>query len=136
MAGEKAGKNLLLEVADGSGTFTEVGGLRSKSLTINNELIDSTNHGSNEWREILDGAGIRMMTFSGSGIFNNDANLAQMRDACINGSLLTMRIRQDSAPTATYQGTFKCTSFEVAGEYNAEQTYNLTFESSGQVTVS
>lgn len=136
MAG-KAGKNLLLKVEDSGspGTYTTIGGLRSKTMTLNNEAIDATNHGSNEYREILDTAGIRSMSVSGSGIFTSDANLAQIRADVIAGTLRNFQI-VDTDAGDTFTAAFKIVSLERAGEYNAEQTYSISLESSGTITVS
>lgn len=136
MAG-KAGKHLLLKVdtAGSPGTYTTIGGLRSKSMTINNEAIDATEHGSNEWRELLDGAGIRSMSLSGSGIFTTNANLSQMRADAIAGTLRNFQLVDDDNGD-TFTGKFKITSMERGGEYNGEQTWSVSLESSGEIVVS
>lgn len=136
MAGEKGGKDLLLKVDTGGGSFSTLGGLRSKSMSMNNEAIDVTNHGSNQKREILDGAGIFSMSVSGSGIHNGDAStLNLVDDNCVSGTLTDFQI-VDSDSGRTYEATFKITTFERTGEYNGEQTYSVSLESSGSVTVS
>ncbi len=136
MAGEKGGKDFLLKVEDSGnpGTFDIIGGLRSKSLTINNEAIDVTNHGSNQFRELLDGCGIRSMSISGSGIFNTSTTLSQIRTDVINGTLRNFQIVDDVGGDV-FEGLYKITSFERAGEYNGEQTWSVSLESSGEVTV-
>ena len=48
-------------------------------------------------------------------------------------SLDSYRIEFDNADVI--EGSFQLTSFEVAGDYNGEQTYNLSLESSGALTV-
>lgn len=133
MAG-KAGKNLLLKVESPTvaGTFITLGGLRSKSISINNEEIDGTNHGSNEWKESLDEAGIRSMSISGSGIFDNSTVLKQAIKDVIAGKHRKYQII-DTDTDMKFEGTFKITSCEFAGEYNAEQTYSLSLNSSGAV---
>lgn len=137
MAGEKGGKDFLLkiETAASPGTYTVLGGLRSKSMTINNDAIDSTNHGSNQWKEILDGAGIRSMSLSGSGIFNTSTTLSQALADMLAGTLRNFQI-VDDAGGDTFTGLFKITSLERAGEYNGEQTWSLSMESSGEIVVS
>jgi predicted secreted protein len=34
----------------------------------------------------------------------------------------------------TIDGSFKITSYERSGEFNGEETYSITLESSGQIT--
>jgi TP901-1 family phage major tail protein len=133
----KGGKDLLLKVNTTGSTYVTVGGLRSKSMTINNETIDVTNHGSNQYREILDGAGIRSLTVSGSGVHTGDAaTLNKIDDNCLSGTLTNFQIVDADGSGRTYQASFKITSFARAGEYNAEQTFEISLESSGSVTVS
>lgn len=136
MAGEKAGKDWLLKIEDSGtpGQFTTFGGLRSNSLTINNEAIDVTNKGSNQWRTLLDGAGIRSMSISGSGVFTNSQTLSQARQDCINGTLRKFQMIDDDSGD-TFEGFYKITSMERGGEYNGEMTWSLSLESSGEITV-
>lgn len=137
MSGEKGGKDFLLKVdTTGSGSYSTIGGLQSASMSINNEAIEVTNHGSNQYREILDGAGIRSISLSGSGIHNGDnSTLNTIDDNCLSGTLTNFQIVDDDSGR-TYQGAFKIVTFERAGEYNAAQTFSITLESSGSLTVS
>ena len=128
----QAGKDFLLQSDDGAGNYTTLGGLRASSMSLNNEAIDVTNQGSSQWKELLDGAGIRHMALSGSGVFTNAANEQLARTRCLNGTLANYRI---SDGINTFTAKFKITKLERAGDYKGEQNYSLSFESSGAVTV-
>jgi TP901-1 family phage major tail protein len=53
-----------------NGAPTTLTGLRTKSIKVNNELVDITNSDSpNRWRELLAGVGMRSMSISGQGVF-------------------------------------------------------------------
>jgi TP901-1 family phage major tail protein len=133
----KAGKNFLLKVEEvaGGGSYATVGGLRSTSFTKSAEAIDATNHGSNQNKEILDGAGIKSMAISGSGIFTTDASLDVVEDA-FDAQTLTRFQVVDADTGKTYTGLFKITSFERGGDYNNEMSYSISLESSGAITIS
>jgi len=133
----KGGKDLLLqfETVKDSGTYETLGGLRSKSGSLSSESIDVTNHGSNEWREILDGAGIRSLDVSGSGVYTNSATLTAVEAAFFANEMRRFRIH-DVSQSVTYTAIFKITSVERTGDYNNEQTYSLSLESSGPVAKS
>lgn len=133
-----AGKDLLLKVEDthGAGTYTTVGGLRSKNFSWSAEAIDATNHGSNQNKELLDGAGIMAMSISGSGIFTDSATLTRIITAFQSQTLTRFQIVDATSGGQTYTALFKITSLERAAEYNAEQTWSISLESSGSVTVS
>lgn len=130
------GKNLLLklESTDTPGTFVTIAGLRSKSISINNEEVDSTDHGSNEWKESLDQTGIKSIAISGSGVFKSNAALKAFIQDVIDGKQRNFQVI-DAEANITFEGAFKCTSFELAAEYNAEQTYSLSLASTGEVTL-
>lgn len=134
---EKGGKDLLLKIdTDGLGDYQTLGGLTTKSQTINNGEIDVTNHSSNQWRTLLDGKGVRSMDLSGSGIHNGDgATLDLAEDDCISGTLRRFQIVDDDAGR-TFTGFFKITSFERSGEHNGPHNYSLSMISSGEITVS
>lgn len=136
MAG-KGGKDFTLKMEDsaGSSTYTTIGGLRSATMSREFAEIESTNHGSNQNKEVLDGAGIRSMSVSGEGIFTDDANLGDLEDIAVNQTLYSFQI-VDADSGRTYTANFKITTFERAGEYNAEQTYSVSLVSSGAVTIS
>jgi len=142
MAAQK-GLDVLMKI-DISGTKTTIGGLRSTSITLNDESVDVTNKDSLGTRTLLAGAGVNSISISGSGVFTDSpAEIAvrtafQAQQNTTNGS---------SAQTAafttfefaipdlgTYTGAFQITSLEFAGEYNGEATYSMSFESAGYVT--
>jgi len=133
----KGGKDLLLKIEDSGnpGTFDTIAGLRSKSISINNEAIDVTEHSSNQFRELLDSCGIRTFSLSGSGVFTDESTLLQAQTDCVNGTLRKFQIVDAATAGVTFEGTFKITTLERAGEYNAEQTYSLSMENSGEVTI-
>lgn len=135
MAGEKGGKDLLLKVENPTSVFTTVGGLRSKSLSIAADGIDVTNHDSAQQRTFLDNAGIVSLSLSGSGIHNGDGTtLNFIEDQCLAQTLTKFQITDASG--RTYTVLCKITSFERTGEFNGEQTYTISLESSGGVVIS
>lgn len=130
------GKDLLLQYNTTGSTYVTVGGLRTKSMTLNNEPIDVTNHGSNQFREILASAGIRSLSMSGSGVYTGDsATLQAIEAAALAGTLVSFQMVDDNN-SRTYEADFKVVSFEWSGEYNTEMTYSISLESSGTITVS
>jgi TP901-1 family phage major tail protein len=122
---------------DGTGTLAEtfrtIGGIRSKSISVNAEMIDITNQDSGEWRKILDSAGIRSVSLSGSGVFEDGAVINAIRTAMLSNQLRKARFFMTS-DLDYFEGTWKCTSMELSGEYNAESSYSVSFESSGEVS--
>jgi TP901-1 family phage major tail protein len=133
MAAQK-GSAMLMKVGNGGSpeTFTTIGGLRSTSLTINNESVDVTNKDSSNNRTLLAAAGVTSISVSGSGVFTDASSEATIRT---NASADTQNNYQFLVPDfGTFTGAFQITSLEYAGEYNGEVTYSVSFESAGAIT--
>lgn len=134
---KKGGKDFLLkmESSAGSGTYNTIGGLRSTGFSREAEAIDVTSHGSNQNKELLSGAGIKSASISGEGVWDDNADKDTVEDIFENQSLWSFQV-VDADTGITYQGTFKITSFERAGDYSAEQTFSISLESSGALSKS
>lgn len=131
-----SGGSALTLTTDGTGTINEyfltLGGIRSKSLALNSEMVDITNHDSSEWRKILDGAGIRSVALSGSGVWKDDTMAHAARAAMMSNTLKNFRVYANT--TDYFSGSFKITSIEIGGDYNAESNLSISMESSGEVS--
>jgi len=131
MAAQK-GAALLLKINTTGSTFVTVGGLRSTSITLNDEAVDVTNKDSSGNRTLLADGGIHSVSVSGSGVFTDAASETTLKDA-MNAS--TFKTFQVIVPDfGTYEGSFMVASLEYAGEHNGEVTYSVTLESSGAIT--
>ena len=130
----QAGKDVLIKVdTDGIGTYVTLGGLRSKSISLNSETVDVTSADStNQWRELLANAGVRTASISGSGIFSDSATEEDVRGYFMAGSIDNYQLIVPDF--GTFEGPFQITSLEYSGEYNGEAAYSATLESAGEVT--
>ena len=133
MAAQK-GKDLLLRLdATGTGSFSTVAGLRSRSIAFNAETVDVTNADSaGEWRELLAGAGVKSARIAGAGIFKDATSDATIRAYVFDG---TIREWQVVIPDfGTVEGLFQIASFELSGRHDGEVAFEMTLESAGQLT--
>jgi hypothetical protein len=74
------GKDILLKIDNGSGSFQTIAGLRTKRLALNSDSVDITHSESvGRWRELLAGAGVRKASIAGTGIFKDADSDALMR---------------------------------------------------------
>ena len=127
------GKDLLVKISDGAGGFTTVAGLRTRRLSFNAETVDITNaESANRWRELLDGAGVKRASVSGSGLFKDESSDALMRQTFFDGTIANYQIVIPGFGTVA--GLFQITSLEFAGEHNGEVTYDVALESAGELT--
>ena len=138
MAAGKGSSFLLKE--NSTGTPATVGGLRSTSMTINGEMVDITSKDSNAFissgndkaRDLLQGGGVRSMSISASGVFTDSSTENLVRGFAFDGAIQNYDlVFSDGSKIA---GAFLITSYERAGEFNGEETYSLTLESSNTIT--
>ena len=105
-------------------------GVQTKGISVNNEMIDTTDDNSGGWTEYDALPGQKSVEVPISGMVKN---LELLRATLSTGS-------QIFACTLTYSdgsvvsGDFAMTTFSATGEYNAASTFELTLASSGAVT--
>ncbi|MFQ5535583.1 MAG: phage major tail protein, TP901-1 family [Sphingomonadales bacterium] len=129
-----------LDLSDtGSGVHTAtplkvIAGLRSNSFTLNGESVDvSTKDSTCQWRELLPGAGQIAMSLSGSGVFQDNSNVIDLRADCIARTAKIYSVVFESGDE--YFGLFQVTSVEQGGEHNGEVTYSVSLESGGSISL-
>lgn len=127
------GRTLLLKTGSGGSAIT-VAAMRTTRFTVNGEVVDATHKDSAGMRTLLDGAGVAKLTISAAGLLSGQAQSTDFITRTLNRSLDAYRLEFDNADVI--EGSFQLTQFEVAGDYNGEQTYSLTLESSGALSVS
>ncbi len=135
MAAQK-GKDLLLKVdADGTGSFTTVAGLRSRSISFNTETVDITHSESTgRWRELLSGAGAKTARVSGGGIFKDAASDEIVRGYVFDGTIRNWQILIPDF--GTIAGPFQIASFEISGRHDGEVAFEIGLESAGALSFS
>ena len=105
-------------------------GVQTKGISVNNEMIDSTDDNSSGWAEFDALPGQKAVEVPFSGMVKN---LELLRAIMSDGS-------QIFAITLTYPdgsvvaGDFAFTSYSNTGEYNTATTFDVTLASSGAVT--
>ena len=130
------GRSFLIKTQDvGSPTndYETIGGFRTKSLRINNSVVDITDQDSAGFREILAGAGVGSLTVTGSGVF---------KDAVSEGLLETRALPPNDAANyqivvpglGTFQGSFVVTDLSYEGPHDDAVTFSVTLESAGAIT--
>lgn len=84
------------------------------------------------WRELLQGAGTRSASISGSGLFKDAASDESVRGLFFDG---VIRPWQVVVPDfGTIAGPFQITGLDYAGTHDGEVTYEIALESAGALT--
>lgn len=135
---KQLGRALLVKIGDGevSETFSNLCGLNSKTLTINNTSIDVTTADCTTpegtlWTETL--AGLKNVSVSGDGFFEDSTTEARAHTVALqNDNKANFEIVMPDF--GTYAGAFRIASMEFGGETEGGVTYSLSLESTGAVT--
>jgi len=127
---------LQIELVAGGGSFTNLCGLNSKSLTINRNPIDVTTPNCSAPEGLLfteSMAGSFSMSVSGDGFFEDSTAEARMNAiAMAADNIGNFKVIVPSF--GTYAGAFRIPSLEFGGETEGGVTYSITLDSSGTVT--
>jgi TP901-1 family phage major tail protein len=127
------GKDLLLKVDEGTGTFVAVAGLRTRRLSLSADSVDVTDaESAGRWRELLDGAGVKRASLAGTGIFKDAASDALIRQLFFDGVLRSWQVVVPSFGTVS--GLFQIISLDYRGEHGAEVTFDIALESAGALS--
>jgi TP901-1 family phage major tail protein len=127
------GRDLLIKLQGADNQFTTVGGIRTKRLALNSDTVDVTHaESAGRWRELLEGAGMRRASISGSGVFKDQDSNRLLRQIFFDG---TIRRYQIIVPGfGTIEGPFQISSLDYRGEHVAELTFEIALESAGELT--
>ena len=124
------GKDILLKIDNGSGSFQTIAGLRTKRLALNSDSVDISHSESvGRWRELLAGAGVRKASIAGTGIFKDADSDALMRQFFFDGSIRDWQIILPAF--GVIQAPFQITSLDYRGEHTGEITFDLALDSAG-----
>lgn len=135
---KQLGRALLVKIGDGAGTeaFANLCGLNSKTMTINNSLIDVTTPDCTTpagalWTESLNG--VKNVSVSGDGFFEDSVTELRMNTVAM-GADPKCNFQIVVPAFGTYAGSFYIESLEFGGETEGGVTYSLTLASNGAVT--
>jgi TP901-1 family phage major tail protein len=129
MAGQK-GRDILIKLSSAT-----IGGMRAKSISLNEGMVDITDSDSaGRYRELLAAAGVKTVSMTGSGVFKDSAAENSLLTSHMAGAIPTMDFVVPGL--GTFVGPFQCTQLQVSGGHDGEVQFSATFESGGEVTFS
>lgn len=131
MAAQKGRAFLLKDGTAAAGTV--IAAMRVTRFAINNQMVDVTTKDSNGLRTLLAGAAAASMQISAQGILDANAQSTTLINRCLAGSIDAYGIVFDNGDKI--DANCQLTSFEAEGSEGDAQTYSLTLESSGTITV-
>lgn len=124
------GRAMLLQVdMTGGGSYTTIAGFRENSYSLKGGGVDVTTKDSGGWQERLADAGVKSLSFSGSGVFENDAAVKKVRDYMRAGSINNFKMLFENGETIICR--MEVTEVSMTGAYNGEVQYSISLESDG-----
>jgi TP901-1 family phage major tail protein len=135
---KQLGRALLVKIGDAASpeVFTNLCGLNSKSLTINNSSIDVTTPDCTAPEGALFTAtlaGLKNVSLSGDGFFEDSVAEARMNTVAMAADN-NVNMQVVVPDFGTYAGAFRIASLEFGGETEGGVTYSISLESNGAVT--
>lgn len=131
--GAQRGKDILLKVADATGSYTTVAGMRSKRIAFNTETVDVTDADAvGRWRALLDGSGVQRASIGGAGLFKDNPSDALIRRAFFDGAIPNWQIVLPDF--GILRGPCQITALEYGGAHDGEVTFEISLESAGAIT--
>ena len=127
---------LQIELVAGGGSFSNLCGINSKSLTINRTSIDVTTPNCTTPEGLLfteTMAGLFNVGVSGDGFFEDSTAEARMNTVAMAADNVA-NFKIVVPDFGTYAGAFRIASLEFGGETEGGVTYSISLESSGTVT--
>lgn len=123
------GRNVILNRGTGVGE-APVANMRTKSISINRELVDVTDDDSSGWAAHLAEAGQMDVTISVEGVISDRAFLGTVLDPTLGNETYTL-VYPDGGQIS---GSFGVTSFSNENSYNEASTYSFELRANGAVT--
>lgn len=138
MAAQK-GIDMLIYVSDdgtSSGTFNLVGGMRATSIRIGSTTIDVTSaEHSDRWQRMITG-GIRSITITGSGVFNDDTAFGDMIDNHLTAATEALAFMRFIIPDfKQIEADFHISELDWSGDHDGEVSFSITANSAGAPTI-
>lgn len=131
------GRDFAMYVADPNvspSDYVLVAGLRTSSLTINNNPVDITTIGDGGFQNLLPDGGVQSFEFSGDGVFDNTSpGFNIVARAALDRVFLEVELRSGSGQR--FRGQMVVGSFGRSGAYDNAEMFNIAMRSHGRMSV-
>lgn len=116
--------------------FPNLCGMRSKTMTINNNEVDVTtadcvDPGGPLWTKVMEG--VKRLNVSGNGFFEATASEKALATTALSGTPMD-EFEIVVPELGTFSGTFLISSYELGGEMEGGITSSFSLASSGPIT--
>jgi len=113
---------------------TTLVGVRTRGVTMSNEMVDVTTDDDAGWRTLLATPGVKSIEVTISGISSDEVLIAEFFNASTTGETLQGDLPSSLAVPGNFSATYHLSSLEINGEHDGAVEFSATFMSSGAVT--
>jgi TP901-1 family phage major tail protein len=133
----QSGRLLILQMESATpGTYNTVMGGKTLKTGGSNSQVDVTSKDDSGWKTLGENFGLKSFNISCEGIFKDDASFTAVQTAFLAGTIKNFKVVIPGASTnQELTAAFQISALEVSGNHDAEVSYNLTLDSSGEVTI-
>ncbi len=123
------GRLMLIYLGSSVDSANLLGGLKTTTFTMNNQVIDVSTKDTAGWRELLEDGSLKFFSIAGDGIFKDSSSDETIRGYVFNNTLNPFTFAFPNGDTVT--GTFQITNYQRKGDVEGAEMYSLTLESTG-----
>jgi len=123
------GRLMLIYLGSGGGK-TLIGGLKSTSIKMNNNVVDVSTKDTEGWRELLEDGSLKFFSIDCQGIFKDSTTDETIRSNAFSNSIDTYTFAFPNGDTI--QCDFQISGYQRQGDVEGVETYSYTLESTGE----
>jgi len=112
---------------------TTLVGVKSKTVSMTNDMVDVTTDDDSGWRTLLADPGLKSLEITASGVTSDEVLIAEYFSATPGQALVT-NLPSNLATPGDLDGTFYLSGLELSGEHDGAYEFSATFMSSGAIT--
>lgn len=111
-----------------------IAALRTKTMTLGNEVVDITSDDDAGFRTLLQDPGTKTLDMSFEGVTKDGVTLNSLITLAMSGSDVLETFSILFPTIGTMAGPFVITSFEIGAPYNEGSTFSASIQSAGTFT--
>lgn len=113
---------------------TTLVGVRSRGVTMSNDMVDVTTDDDDGWRTLLATPGVKSVEIQLDFVTSDEVLIAEFFNANTTGETLQADLPSSLAVPGNFSGTYHLSNLEYSGDTGGELSMSATFMSSGEVT--
>lgn len=128
-----SGEKLLINIGDGADPeqFNTIGGLRTSTITIRNEVISQNNIDSGKWQQLAENSGISEVIIAGTGFFTDSNAEETLRTHSLNR--MCNNYEFDFGNGKTLRGGFLVSEYQREGVIREMSIFSIVLNSCGTI---